>query len=126
VVNTNLAILQELKSQFGGYLCKLTHRREGWKPSWSWCLTSRAAVKFLTELEPYLRIKQEQVWLVWGWDFIRPNTPGPGRGKKWSNWDNDETKEAMDLIVDQAHWLNQKGPQTRSEPMALALGQLYI
>lgn len=111
VVNTNKEILEELQKQYGGSL-RTQRSPEHWKQPWHWRVTSRAAVRLLDCIGEHLRIKYNQALLVAGWDAIRP-----GHGNKWT----EDMDEAMELLVDQSHWLNQKGPQTRPEPMVLAL-----
>ena len=100
ITNTNLDILEDLKKQFGGHIQKATRVDASWKPAFHWVISNSACARFLEQIEKWVRIKQEQVWLVLAWDAIRPGT-----GHLWSN----EAKEALELINAQSKWLNWKG-----------------
>ncbi len=100
ITNTNLEVLEDLKAQFGGHIQKASRPNASWKPAYHWVISNSASARFLEKIEPWVRIKQEQVWLVLAWDAIRPGT-----GNRWSL----DAKEALDLINNQSKWLNWKG-----------------
>lgn len=100
ITNTNLDLLDSLKSAFGGYITPLTGRKSGWKQAYAWVINNSKAVDFVARLEPWLRIKHEQVWLLFAWDAIRP-----GSGKQWSA----EALETLDMLNAQSKWLNHRG-----------------
>lgn len=64
VTNTDLAILEALRRQWGGYICPRKTYNPRAKPAWFWCLDSRKAVPFLLAILPYVRIKRERVQLA--------------------------------------------------------------
>lgn len=98
--HTNKKILEYLKNSFGGTLCDVTHNRfPHWKPSYDWSITGNAAVNLLSKIEPYVRIKIDQIDIAMAWHYLRSH------GGKTS----DEHKDKMQLLVDQMHWLNKKG-----------------
>lgn len=100
ITNTDIALLNELKKTFGGYISPLSKRKANWKPAYAWIISNAKAVDFVAKLEPWLRIKREQVWLLFAWDAIRP-----GYNKRWEA----ENLAALDLINAQSKWLNYRG-----------------
>ena len=100
ITNTNLDLLNDLKNTFGGHISRLTGRKSGWKQAYAWVINNSKAVEFAEKLEPWLRIKQEQVWLLFAWDAIRP-----GSGKKWDA----EKLDVLDMLNAQSKWLNYRG-----------------
>lgn len=100
ITNTNLDILNELKNAFGGHISRLTGRKSGWKQAYAWVINNAKAVDFVASLEPWLRIKHEQVWLLFAWDAIRP-----GYGKRWDA----EKLDVLDMLNAQSKWLNYRG-----------------
>lgn len=100
ITNTNLEVLESLQKSFGGFIQQGSRPQNNWKQSYHWTISNSKACEFLTKIYAWVRIKKEQIWLVWAWDAIRP---GYGR-----IWDKDMV-EALDLINEQSKWLNWKG-----------------
>ncbi len=105
VTNTNLELLEELKKQFGGDISSNSKGKTGWKKGYNWDIRWSKAIDLLDRVYEYLFIKYQQANVVFAWDAIRP-----GSGKKWDT-------EARNLLVDEMHWLNQKGDIIRQEPI---------
>jgi hypothetical protein len=100
ITNTNLELLEDIKATFGGNIQPLHGRKEKWKKAYYWQICNSTAVKFVAKIEKWLRIKQENAWLLFAWDFFRQNRKG-----KISN----EDKDAMCLLNRQSKWLNFRG-----------------
>lgn len=108
--NTNLAIIQYIQSTFGGRI--ETKKQSGRsKASYFWRLDWDAAIAFLEMIEPWVRIKQDQILVARLWDVAR------NRGNVRPD---DDYREMVTLLVGQLQWLNRKGPrvETDKEPMA--------
>lgn len=97
LVNTNREILEAFRAVYGGDIKSISHRKEGWKPSWIWRLSHSRAIKFLDDIYPWLILKHEQVLTAICWDEARPGT-----GKRWD-------KESVDLLCARMAWLNRRG-----------------
>lgn len=100
ITNTDVDLLENLKAVFGGHIQKLSRVNDKWKPAFAWVLNNSKAVDFVEKIEPWLRVKKEQVWLLYAWDAIRP-----GYGRVW----DDEKRDALSLINAQSKWLNHRG-----------------
>ncbi|HEX3124009.1 MAG TPA: hypothetical protein VHQ21_11980 [Rhodanobacteraceae bacterium] len=111
VVNTSRDVLDLLKAQFGGDISPMKRRKALWKTAYQWRLSNQAALNFMSAIEPWLRIKQEQAHLACAIDATRP---GYGGG----SW-NEEVKE---LLVSQSKYVNWRGiGRPEQSPMELAL-----
>lgn len=106
ITNTNQEILELLQEKYGGDINPLSLRKENWKQGYSWRVSWSKAVDLLEKVYPYLIIKRRQAQTVFAWDACRPNN---------------EDREALQLLVDQMHWLNKKGNAVSVEPIILAL-----
>jgi len=100
ITNTNLEILYNLQSQFGGCISRLSHRKINWKQGYHLTLTSRQAITFITRIEPFLQLKREQAQLILLWDLLRP-----GKGHQWPQ----EDLEIIASLVANMRCLNLKG-----------------
>jgi len=100
ITNTNIDILNDLKEAFGGYITPLSRSKAKWKQAYAWVINNTKAVDFVALLEPWLRIKHEQVWLLYAWDAIRP-----GHGRRW----DEEKLDVLSMINAQSKWLNYRG-----------------
>ena len=111
VTNTNLDMLVALKEKYGGDINEVAHKNPRWKRSYNWRLMCAAAVNFLKAVYPDLIIKRKQAEAVFVRDVIRP---GQGRA---------HDRPAMELLAEQMHWLNKKGPeaQLNESPADVAL-----
>jgi hypothetical protein len=109
VTNTNLEILNEFKEKWGGDIKPLSLRKENWKQGYYWRISWAKAVNFLSDIEPYLKIKNRQAHAVFAWDEIRP-----GRGGK-------ADKDSFDFLVSYVHWLNKKGINNEKNPLDVVL-----
>lgn len=107
LVNTNLAILEKLKAQYGGDIQKLS-RKPNWKQAYIWRLSWLKAVNFLDEISDWLEIKTEQADIIFAWDFLRKEL----------------TPEAKNFLIKQLHWLNKRGPATEAEPLKEVLSAI--
>jgi len=109
VTNTNLEILNEFKEKWGGDIKPLSLRKDNWKQGYYWRISWAKAVNFLSDIEPYLKIKNRQAHAVFAWDEIRP-----GRGNK-------ADKDSFDFLVSYVHWLNKKGINNEKNPLDVVL-----
>ncbi len=55
--NCDRGILEDIRRSWGGYLATVGSRFPGWRVSFSLIWTNAAAVRFLTRVKPFLRIK---------------------------------------------------------------------
>lgn len=109
VTNTNIDILQEFKDKWGGDINPLSLKKDNWKQGYSWRISWSKAVDFLSDIEPYLKIKKAQSHAVFAWDEIRP-----GKGGK-------ADKDSFDFLVSYVHWLNKKGINNEKNPLDIVL-----
>jgi len=100
ITNTNLELLEDLKKAFGGHISPLTRVNSRWKNAYAWIINNSRAVDFVDSIEPWLRIKKEQAWLLFAWDAVRP-----GHGKRW----DEEKLDVLDMLNAQSKWLNYRG-----------------
>ncbi len=75
VTNTYLSVLSELKAAYGGCIYFAT-KHVGWKRAGHWQISNSSAEELADRLYPYLRIKQDQAWLLMAFGETRP-----GRGR---------------------------------------------
>jgi transposase len=61
VTNNNRPVLEMFRTTFGGSIRRPDGPGDGGKRSWVWCLTSGAAVAFLSAIAPHVVVKQPQV-----------------------------------------------------------------
>jgi len=108
VVNTNRDILEDFQKHFGGDIQKLYRAKSNWKQAYSWRICNDKAVKFISRISPYLKLKDKQAILMFCWSALKH-----GKGHK-------QDKDAMDLIEAQSRWLNKRGVHADPEPMAIA------
>ena len=115
ITNTNVKVLESIRKIYGGDIRPLSGRKANWKQGYSLRLTCDRAVGFLEHIYPWLRLKRNQAITIFLWDAIKL-----GRGKH-SETKQNEYRGTCELLINQIKWLNQKGPQTREEPMAVEL-----
>jgi hypothetical protein len=111
--NTDRPIIDYLQSVFGGRIeTKVAYSdKPQWKTSYCWRLDWDAAVQFLEAIEPWVRIKSDQILVARLWDAVR------NRGNRISS--EADYKEMIELLVKQLAWLNRKGRRSSEdkEPM---------
>lgn len=100
ITNTDIELLEDIKAAFGGHIQKLTRGKDNWKTAYAWVLGNSKAVDFIEKIEPWLRVKKEQTWLLYAWDAIRP-----GYNKRWDA----EKLDVLDMLNAQSKWLNHRG-----------------
>lgn len=116
ITNTNLELLEELKTAFGGNIQPLSKRKENWKQGYYWRISWTRAVEFLSHVEPELRIKKRQAHVIFAWQAIRP---GRGTHKKFD-------PDAADLLLRQMAYLNRKGKsEVEVEPAEQLLNEIF-
>lgn len=119
--NTDLSIIEHIRSLFGGRIEIARFKtKPHWKPSYCWRIDADQAVDFLCIIEPYVRIKTEQILLAQLWSAVRNRSPGV----RWT----DDYREMIDLLVKQMQWLNRKCNRliSDSEPMEDCLKTLPV
>jgi hypothetical protein len=104
ITNTNLEILEDIRTAFGGNIQPLSCRKDGWKKAYYWQICNSTAVKFIAKVEKWLRIKQENAWLLYAWDFLRQIRKGRI---------TEDDKQALHLLNQQSKWLNFRGEGRR-------------
>jgi len=115
VGNTNLEMLKELKSFFGGSLT-LDARKDvpNSKPFWHWNLGPKAAYLVIKELLPYLKIKKERAEVaIKFYELCKSQKRNIIRGEKGTalgtlKLNNNEIKE-REKIYQQMKLLNHRG-----------------
>lgn len=60
IYNTNQPILTEIRKSWGGTLTRVASRNPRWKPCFALIWTNAAAARFLSQIEPHLRVKSRQ------------------------------------------------------------------
>lgn len=60
ISNTDLAILTELKNDFGGHISKMKRRKENHRQAYTWFIGNKQAEYFVKAIFPYLRQKKSQ------------------------------------------------------------------
>ena len=116
--NTDRDLIQYLQSMFGGRIETAKHaKRPHWKPSYCWRLDWDAAIEFLCAIEPWVRLKSDQILVAKFWYSLRNR-----RGQRVDA----EKKEAIGLLVRQLQWLNRKGVRAANdtEPMAEVMKEM--
>jgi len=114
VTNTNLQLIEDLKSKFGGCILTRKPHKPNWKPASHWVISNRKAVELIDRIYRYLRVKSDQAKCLFLHDAIRP-----GKGFRWT----DEGIESCKLLEDQIRWLNKKGSESAIEPMTSAYSE---
>lgn len=112
VTNTNLEILEWLKSIFGGDIKKLSSRRDGWKQGYCWRISWTRAIEFLSLIAPWSRLKKRQIEIALAWDWSRA-----GMGQK-------SEPLSVDLLVRELHWWNQRGGTSDPNPVSEFLQEI--
>ena len=104
ISNTNLAILEDLKAEFGGTIANSNHRKaKPWhKTVWSWHLQSlKTQYYFLETVDPFILIKRPQVNLAFA--YLKTMV---GRGQRIQQAQWDERLQ----IHNNLRALNRRGP----------------
>jgi hypothetical protein len=125
--NTDREIIEYLQSLFAGRIeTKIAYPNKPlWKTSYCWRLDWDAAIEFLEVIEPWVRIKKDQILVARLWDVVRNRDKGrPTKDNKKVNDD----KEMTELLVRQLAWLNRKGKRSDDdkEPMQEVLDTLDV
>ena len=118
--NTDYGIMEFLQSAFGGQVSQYDYSKNPtWKTSYCWRLDWDSAMDFLCAIEPWVRIKAEQILVAKVWGAIRNRG-----GKKLT----DDYRSQIDLLAKQLHWLNRKCKRLESdiEPIAEVLTTLSV
>lgn len=105
VSNTNEYIINWLKMQFGGGICKMADRTsKGYKNCWQWSLSGKKASDFLKLVEPYLLIKHPQAEIAIAFQ-VKKSTRRPKKGNPTT--DEEIMLQEADYILTQS--LNKRG-----------------
>jgi hypothetical protein len=116
ITNTDREVLESIQSVYGGDLRPLAKREKNWKQGWQLRISWSNAVKFLSDIQPWLRIKAQQAAVAFAWDAIRP-----GKGKLTPGA-RQELSDAYELLQEYLSWLNAKGPRRTPDPLLAAMG----
>src|SRR5215475_13682646 len=114
--NTDLSVIKYIQSIAGGRIETRTAYpgKPTWKAShclrWDW----DHAIAFLEAIEPWVRIKKEQILVAKMWDALR------NRGNARPD---EQYRDMILLLVSQLQWLNRKGKRREGdkEPIAETL-----
>jgi hypothetical protein len=112
IVNTNRNVLEMFQKRWGGDI--KSSRVKGkpiWKERFTWRLSWSKCVSFLSQVEPFLVIKNKQAHTVFAWDAIRP-----GKGRSYE-------KESVDFLISRMRWINKKGVFHSKDPVEIALSK---
>lgn len=104
VKHTNPILIAWLLDRLGGSICLHKARSDKHKDSHIWTITTKQAASMLALILPYLLIKQNQALVGLKLQALKE---GRGKGPKE---DSDDAQIVEDLIAEDMHKLNQKGP----------------
>lgn len=104
ITNTKVEILYWLKELFGGSICRGQRSSNNQKPLYVWTIVSREAAVFIYQIQPYLRLKEEQAEL--GLEFQR--TKDWGKNCRRHPVD-EETVEYRNFLRERTMELNHRG-----------------
>jgi hypothetical protein len=126
--NTDRKVIDYLQVLFGGRIeTKALHRdNPTWKASYCWRLDWDMAINFLVAIEPWVRIKREQILVARFWDALRNrNKKRPTNEEKQTVADQ---RQMVAILVRQLSWLNRKGRRKENdkEPMQEILDTLEV
>lgn len=111
ITNTNIDVLKQIQNMFGGDIKPLSKRKENWKQGFYLRICWQKAVDFLSEIYPYLVVKNCQAETVFAWDAIRL-----GSGTKDKSI-RDEYADTCEMLIKRMHWLNKKGCVEGKDPI---------
>jgi len=96
----SLSVLEDLKSQFGGSIyCEKNHPISNkYGLLWSWSLFSIGAKNFLSQVQPYLRIKRPQCELALQFQEAKSNRTRTG------TWGSNPKTDA-ELAIEEAQYI---------------------
>lgn len=109
-----LPVMEAFQKQWGGALSLARKETEKWAEAWAWNLQgTELLMGFLSEITPYLRIKQEQSLVLMELEELRVSLPKHWGGSRpeWSK----EALEQAESLKQRMHSLNQKGPALSAE-----------
>lgn len=116
VANTDRGLLEYLQSLFGGDI-KAVQRKPGWKQSWQWRISWGRAIEFLSLIEPWLRVKEDQAHLAFCWAYYAPGKGGgPAQLER-----RKEASGVTEYIKECFTYLNKRGEHTLEDPIAREL-----
>jgi hypothetical protein len=101
VRNTDRALIEFLSKTFGGRIECSKNETKTWKESYCWRLDGDRAVDFLVSIEPWAKVKREQIFVARMWDAIRNRAAGKRRDQHYN--------DMCALLRNQLQWLNRKG-----------------
>ena len=110
-------VMETYHRQYGGTIRVMRAATEKWEEAWMWYVHGPDAVRFLTDILPYLRIKKRHAELAIRVGQIRDNLPKRKNGQaKWT----EEAREECARIKMAVAALNKKGPRAQivEEPYA--------
>ena len=111
IVNTNLELLEYIQECFGGDITKMS-RKAGWRQSYQWRLSWSKAIDFLVAIQPWVRIKSDQIALAFCWDHFRV-----GRGRRLSPEEAEEIYSVNSYIKECFNYLNKRGTHNLEDPI---------
>jgi hypothetical protein len=106
IVNTDLKLLQWISATVGGGDIASLYRpkeKTNWSPTWVWRFAGSRVVELLVAVEPFVRVKSDQILLVHAWAATKVD----GRATQ-------EDLAVESFIVENMKWLNQRGAQGRT------------
>lgn len=114
IVNTNRAVLEYIQRLFGGDINR-TVRQDGWKQSWQLRVGWSRAIQLLEAIEPYVRVKADQVHLAFCWDHFRPGSGKMSSAEKAANADVNA------YLCECLTYFNKRGIHDLEDPIAREL-----
>lgn len=97
-----------MQETWGGSLTKTRTASARWEEAWTWTLSGRAAANFLTEIAPYLLVKQEQAGVAMELEALKASQPRRANGA--TEWSAKHEAECSALKT-RLNELNTKGPR---------------
>ena len=116
VYNTNLEVIEAIRSVWGGTVSCSKSRKPGWKDQYALIWTNAAAANLLEKVAPYLRIKAQQAATLLDFQSHiragRRSRDSRGRLLPMSS----EEQNSREAVYQYLKRLNARGPQAEFEP----------
>lgn len=110
-----LEVMEMYHEEYGGTLRVMRPETEKWAEAWMWYVHGPDAVRFLSDILPYLKIKKAHAELAIQVGTIRDELPKRRNGQaKWT----EEARERCAKIKMEVAVLNQKGPRAQNAEAA--------
>lgn len=112
-----LPLLRELRLEWSGTLYQLRQATDRWAAAWTWHLIGDPAVRLLTAVRPYLRLKGAQADAAMEVEAIRASLARRPNGQfAWT----EDARQACASVKVRMHEMNAKGPRASAPTVEAA------